>query len=317
MLSTTRSAERIAEDVLRLLLPHRRGPRTDDTAVSFDTTAFDTTAFAPQLGQLGGFIRAGLPILFTLPGFPCKSPNPAKVLGVLPDEGERLSLRFLNALCAQVQQLHPPGARLLICSDGHVFGDLIDVPDDHIDAYAAEIRAIIHRERLGNLTTFDLRDVFGELSCAEKRRRVDELYAPTLADLRAQVRGDEHTLRLYRGVTRFLFEDSAGFEGSRSARQRSCRVRAYGVLRRSTAWGRLIAEHHPGSVRLSIHPQPAGSAKFGIRLLDTPDLWTTPWHSCVLRHRDGTAELLPRARAEQLGTVVRRDGRADHVAALG
>jgi pyoverdine/dityrosine biosynthesis protein Dit1 len=307
LLSTTRSAARTAEDVLRLLLPHRRGPRTDAPPA----------AFSPQLRQLGGFIRTGRPILFTLPGFPCKSPNPAKVLGVRPDEGERLSLRFLNALCAEVQQIHPPGARLLICSDGHVFGDLIGVPDDHINAYATEIRAIIHRERLGNLTTFDLRDVFGELSCAEKRRRVDELYAPTLADLRAQVHSDDHMRRLYRGVTKFLFEDSFGFEGSRSALQRSSRVRAYGVLRRSTAWGRLIAEHHPGSVRLSIHPQPAGSAKFGLRLLDTPDLWTTPWHSCVLRHRDGTTELLPRARAEQLGTVVWRDGRPDHVAALG
>ncbi|SEP53104.1 L-tyrosine/L-tryptophan isonitrile synthase family protein [Amycolatopsis saalfeldensis] len=306
MLCPARSAQRIAEDVLRLLLPHRRGPFADEPPA----------AFAPQLGQLGGFIGTDRPILFTLPGFPCKSPNPAKVLGRLPDEGERLALRFLDGLCERVRQVHPPGARLLICSDGHVFGDLIGVPDEHIDAYAAEIRAIITRERLGNLTTFDLRDVFGELSCAEKRRRVDELYAPALTELRAQVHSDDHMRRLYRGVTKFLFEDSAGFDGSRSALQRSCRVRAYGVLRRSTAWGRVIAEHHPGSVRLSIHPQPIGSAKFGIRLLDAPDLWTTPWHSCALRHRDGTVELLPRARAEQLGTVVWRNGRPDHVTAL-
>lgn len=51
------------------------------------------------------------------------------------DQGERLSRTFLNTLCAQIEQIHPPGVRLIICSDGHVFGDLIGVPDDHIDAY--------------------------------------------------------------------------------------------------------------------------------------------------------------------------------------
>lgn len=38
----------------------------------------------------------------------------------------------------------------------------------------------------------------------------------------------------------------------------------------SRAWGALIAEHHPRAVRLSIHPQPVGAPKFGIRLLDAP-----------------------------------------------
>ncbi|MFD8756760.1 L-tyrosine/L-tryptophan isonitrile synthase family protein [Kitasatospora sp. NPDC059577] len=295
---------RLAARVLGLLLPHRRAADPE-----FDARP---EHFPLQLAQLAEFIAAGEPIVFTLPGFPCKSPNPAKVLGHLPDEGERLSLTFLDRLCAEIGRLHPPGARILICSDGHVFGDLIDVPDDHIDAYSDELAAMIDREGLGHLATFDLRTVLGDLPYDEKRARVHARYAPTVEELREQVLTEEETLRLYRGITRFLTEDAVGFAGTRSALQRECRRRAYGVIQRSRAWGELIAEHHPRAVRLSIHPQPAGVAKFGIRLLAAADAWTTPWHSSVLHREDGAWELLRSEEAARLGRLVLRDGRPSH-----
>ncbi|MEU9489115.1 isocyanide synthase family protein [Streptomyces decoyicus] len=294
--------------VLATLLPYRR---------TLDTRHADTPdAFPAQLRQLAGPVAAGEPIVFTLPGFPCKSPNPAKVLGHLPDEGERLALRFLDALCVRIAAVHPPGARIVICSDGHVFSDLIQVPDRHIDAYADALRTLIHDEGLTRLDVFDLRQVYGQrLSHDAKRALVHEHHAPDLETLRSLTRSDEPTRRLYQGITRFLFEDTASFAGSRSALQRDCRRRAYGVMQRSRAWGELIAGHHPGAFRLSIHPQPRGSAKFGIRLLDTPDVWLTPWHACVLEHPDGRWELLHRAEAERLGRPVFHRGRPSHFVA--
>ncbi|WP_432094088.1 L-tyrosine/L-tryptophan isonitrile synthase family protein [Streptomyces sp. bgisy100] len=304
--SPSPAERRTCAAILSLLLPHRR---TVDTApVPPDLPA----AFPEQTRQLAPFVAAGEPVLFTLPGFPCKSPNPAKVLGHLPDEGERRSLRFLDRLCARIAAVHPPGARMLICSDGHVFGDLIKVSDAHIDAYGDGLRAMIRDEGLDHLDTFDLRDVFGDLPCDRKRTQVHDRYAPTVEDLRARAKSDEGTLRLYRGITRFLVEDTASFDGSRSALQRDCRRRAYGVMQRSRAWGELIAEHHPRSVRLSIHPQPRGAAKFGIRLLEARDAWTTPWHAAPLLHPDGEWELLHRSAAEQRGRLVLRDGRPSH-----
>ncbi|MDC0767036.1 isocyanide synthase family protein [Streptomyces sp. HD] len=297
-LPTTTGAE-----ILDLLLPYHR---TTDQAPA------KAEAFPRQLRRITDFVREGAPIVFTLPGFPCKSPNPAKTLGHLPDMGERLSLGFLDALCARIERIHPPGARVVICSDGHVFGDLIRVPDEHIDAYADELRALIEQSGLHRLSVFDLRDVLGDLPHDTKRAHVLDRYAPTPDALRDEVRADPVTLALYRGVTRFLVEDAVDFSGTRSALQRECRRRAYGVIQRSRAWGALIAEHHPRAVRLSIHPQPAGAAKFGIRLLDAPDVWTTPWHSAALRASDGSWTLMPRARAQRLGRLVRRDGRPSH-----
>lgn len=300
----SRDVRQISAAVLELLLPHRRATDTATPATVDD--------FPEQLRQIGEFAEQSDPIVFTLPGFPCKSPSPDKVLGHLPDEGERLSLTFLDDLCRAVGEVYEPGARMEICSDGHIFGDLIRVPDPHIDAYSDELAAMIRREGLTHLSVFDLRDVLGDLPYDEKRARVHAAHAPTVEELRAEVKSDDHALALYCGITRFLTEDTVDFTGTKSALQRECRQRAYGVIQRSRAWGDLIAQHHPRTVRLSIHPQPRGAAKFGIRLLDAPDAWTTPWHSAVLHRPDGSWQLIRRADAERQGTLVLRDGRPSH-----
>lgn len=300
----TPEIEEVCTSVLELLLPHRRAADPEEDAPA--------SAFPEQLRQIADFVETGDPVVFTLPGFPCKSPNPAKVLGPLPDEGERLSLAFLDSLCRAVEAVYPPGARMLICSDGHVFADLIRVPDEQVDAYGEELRAMIDREGLTRLGTFNLNDVLGDRSYDDKRTLLLERYAPTVEQLHAEVRHEEDTERLYCGITRFLVEDTSGFDGSRSALQRECRQRAYGVIQRSRAWGALIADHHARSVRLSIHPQRPGAAKFGIRLLDSADVWTTPWHSCVLHRGDGSRELMRRDEAERHGAAVVRHGRPSH-----
>ncbi|MFF8770925.1 L-tyrosine/L-tryptophan isonitrile synthase family protein [Kitasatospora sp. NPDC015120] len=295
---------RLSAEILDLLLPHRRASDPEVDAAPAD--------FPLQMEQLADFITAGDPILFTLPGFPCKSPNLAKVLGHLPDEGERLSLTFLNGLAQQIGKIYEPGAKILICSDGHIFGDLIHVPDDHIDQYSDELSALIEREGLAHLDTFDLRAVLGDLPFDEKRARVHAQYAPTKEELREQVLTDEETAKLYRGITRFLTEDTFGWTGTKSALQKDCRQRAYGVIQRSRAWGDLIAEQHPRSFRLSIHPQKVGVLKFGIRLLEHADMWMTPWHSSVLHRQDGGWELLRSEEAAKIGRLVERNGRPSH-----
>ncbi|KPH96842.1 Pyoverdine biosynthesis protein [Actinobacteria bacterium OK006] len=159
------------------------------------------------------------------------------------------------------------------------------------------------------MSVFDLRDVLGDLP---HDTMVHECYAPTVDALRAEIRANEHALALYRGITRFPAEDTAAYPGTRSALQRECRQRVYGVIQHSRAWGDLIAEHHPHAVRLSIHTQPIGAPKFGIRLLDAPDAWTTPWHSVARCRTDGTWTLMPRAKAAQLGRLIQRDGSPSH-----
>ena len=85
-------------------------------------------------------------------------------------------------------------------------------------------------------------------------------------------------------------------------------------MRRSEAWGALVADVFPHALRLSIHPQPDPSTKIGINLLGVADPWLTPWHGCAVVGPHGTT-LMHKADAEALGAVVvcDDDGRPSHL----
>jgi L-tyrosine isonitrile synthase len=310
MTSTLETSSRTtAELILHILLKHHRFEGEHDHGIDEYPSCFSA-----QLDQIEQFINVGEPLKLALPGFPCKSPNCEKVLSHLPDMGERLALRFLHKLCKDIEEVYSPGARVLICSDGHVFGDLILVPDIHIDEYAAALQQIIDDEGMDTIELFSLEHVFGGRSYDDKRAKLATEFGESLDDLRDRVREDASTLSLYRGITRFLLEDSRTphYEGSKAALLRASRKRAYGVIQRSKAWGELINRFHPKTVRLSIHPQPCKSDKLGIALLEADDAWTTPWHSVVLQNPDGTVKLEKRSIAQRRGRLVDVDGRPSH-----
>ena len=270
--------------------------------------------------RVAWFLDHQTPVDFVLPAFPGKSPNTSKVLGVGPDMAEDLSLSFLRKLCGEIQNIYAPGARVIICSDGHVFGDLVRITDPDITFYQTKLREIITKAGPGPLHLFGLNDQYPAHTYDMMRTKLIEGYGEDIDELKLRVRTGELVV-LYRGLTRFLLEDTDGFdhEKSRAARQRECRERAYGVIQRSRAWGRLIAQRFPAAVRLSIHPQPCGSTKLGIKLLGPPnscsDNWITPWHSTAV-DVGGRFILMKRHQAEALGAkLVYLHGRPSHYVA--
>src|SRR5205807_2343539 len=72
----------------------------------------------PRVRQ--GFVLADEPVHFVLPAFPVKSPSRRKTFGPLPDLAEELALSFLQSVCDEVADVHRPGAKITICSDGRV-----------------------------------------------------------------------------------------------------------------------------------------------------------------------------------------------------
>ncbi len=259
---------------------------------------------ATQLPRLRHFIERDAAIDFVLPAFPVKSPNPRKVLGHLPDMAEKISLQFLAQLCRHIQSHHAPGARIVVCADGHVFADLIKVSDDTVEAYQKALKRLIdmtHDNCLGlfNLADLDTANVVGHDTL--RQRLVDE-HAEPLELIEARLTDHGQDLQLYRSITRFLFEDGLlpGYSGSRTALQRDARRRAMGVIQRSWAWGQLLDRRFPNAIRLSIHPQPAQSLKLGIHMMPTRDDWLTPWHGVAVR-MNGRFVLMKREEAERMG----------------
>jgi pyoverdine/dityrosine biosynthesis protein Dit1 len=77
------------------------------------------STFLPILTKM---VQNRSPVQLVLPAFPFKSPNSVeKVLGVLPDKGEEVSLAHLQGLCDAIADVYEPGARLTIVSDGIVY----------------------------------------------------------------------------------------------------------------------------------------------------------------------------------------------------
>jgi pyoverdine/dityrosine biosynthesis protein Dit1 len=281
-----------------------------------------SACLAPHLRKVASAIAQRKPVTFVLPAFPGKSPNPNKVLGLLPDMAEQRALEFLGHLCERIRKYHAPGARIILCSDGRVFSDVVGMREDDVTAYQREISRMIATLGLTSVSTFNLDDSCSGQDFSKMRRELMEEYGKPLDVLKTMVRDggnriggreNEDAHHLYCGITRFLVEDAhhPGQTRSRTSIQKECRVRAYEVIQRSNAWSELIAHRFPDAVRLSIHPQTCGSNKLGIRLVANEN-WMTPWHGVAV-DVGGRFLLLKRSQAEALGArMVHSAGRPSH-----
>jgi L-tyrosine isonitrile synthase len=270
--------------------------------------------FATHEERVTRYLEAGEPLRFVLPAFPAKSRNLAKVVGALPDLGERISVEFLQSFCDQLSHFHQPGARILICSDGHVFSDLLGIPDDDVTAYRVELQRIIDGTGGGSISLYSLDDAFGLTSYDEMRTLLVDQYATPLDDIRAEVRTDLGARSLFNGMHRFMVEDQTPlYPGtSRTKLKEHCKELAYRMIQRSRAWGDLVAAKFPEPVRLSIHPQPSHAEKIGFHLVRTRDSWLTPWHGVIVDDGESLT-LVKRSQAERdNASLIWRNGRPSH-----
>lgn len=226
-----------------------------------------------------------------------------------------MALEFLQSLCDHISHFYSPGARVTICSDGHVFGDVVGVTDNAVTDYRAGLTGMINTADWKAIELFGLDDAFGNADYPKLRQALDNDYSATLEELKENVRNERSVRTLFNGIHRFMFEDAVariGSEASRSQVRKESKEAAYQTILRSNAWSRLVSEKFPDTVRLSIHPQPPHSDKFGLHLLRTQDSWLTPWHGVMLD--DGVSmSLVKRWKAEELGaSIVWRNGRPSH-----
>jgi pyoverdine/dityrosine biosynthesis protein Dit1 len=290
-----------------------RPPDGDDVARAIETLLLSISNFegaeasGTSLASVHATkIRAAIdrhgPLQLILPAFPAKAANREKTIGDLPDFGEALALWRLERLCADIQQVHAPGATVVVCSDGRVFNDLVGVTDDNVSAYATALKQMVRELGFGSIAFFDLDGAMPRLPFAEMRGALVATFGDSLEHLRARARDDERTKRLFNGIHRFVFEDRLvqAPHKSRNQLRTESRALAYQVVQRSNAWSRLVETRFPDAIRLSIHPQLAGAHKIGIRMIEAESRWATPWHNVALL-QDGRFRLVKQAEAIAAG----------------
>lgn len=256
-------------------------------------------------------------IRLILPAFPAKSPNRRKTLGHLPDLGEIVALKNLKILCQKIEKVYSPGAIVTICSDGRVFADLIRIQDEHVTAYGKKLREYAAETVGSQIDFFDLDDLYpGVKHFDTLREELMITHGEGLSDLRYRIKKDPKASAMYKGMTRFMFEDFSGIgefaDKSRNAIQNEARNVAYRVIQRSNAWSRALEQEFPDAIRLSIHPQMRTSEKIGVYLLDTADVWRTPWHAVTVID-NGKITLENRAEIESKNVALMfKEGRPSH-----
>ncbi|WP_454780320.1 L-tyrosine/L-tryptophan isonitrile synthase family protein [Legionella sp. WA2022007384] len=131
---------------------------------------------AHHLPKIISAVTQNKPVTFVLPAFPGKSPNPEKVLGHLPDLAERLSLRFLGNLCQRIKKIYIPGIKIILCSDGRVFSDVVGMVEEHVSAYQHELDKLIAELALTDVSIFNLDDFYQGLNFVQMREELMKHY---------------------------------------------------------------------------------------------------------------------------------------------
>ena len=262
----------------------------------------------PLFNKIKEKMALGEELIFILPAFPAKSPSPEKTLGAMPDYGEVLALENLQELCDRFNKIYRPGAKVVICSDGRVFSDVVNVTDINIDNYNNGIKKIIKEFNFHSLSVFSMDDLFPTKSPDELRDLLLNVYAMTIEEVKALVVNDSHYRNLFNGIHKFLSEDefSLNKTSSKSAIQKETKKRSYELMRRSDAWSNLLEVHFRDALRLSIHPHPINHEKFGIKLVPSSSKWATPWHNVVVKVKN-KFELMHRREAEKLNAIIKME----------
>lgn len=310
----------LAENILACLFARRRLLPEEENSDRREPEDIEREA-EPHMDRLLRMVTSRRPVHLVLPAFPAKSPNRNKTLGPLPDLAEKHALQHLQALCDSIGSIYEPGAKITICSDGRVFADLICIPDEDVTAYGEHLRNHAATAHGDSFAFFDLGDAFHKTYSYDiLREELLILYGESIDSLYHRCKTEKEAKAMYLGITRFIFEDYSGIEpfqsGSRTSIQKVARMIAYRVIQRSNAWSRLLEDHFPDALRLSIHPQFRVSKKIGVYLGETNgDNWLTPWHSVALR-RNGKITFCKRKEAESCGMLAFDEGRPSHFEVL-
>jgi pyoverdine/dityrosine biosynthesis protein Dit1 len=196
MTMAEQKATQLARDILEFVFRHRR------LAASGETCADKPCAmcFAPHLARVKLAIAQGEPVRFVILAFPAKSPNEQKVIGSLPDLAERLALESLHIFCEQLTHYYQPGGRVIVCSDGHVFGSLVGVCDEDISAYRRELELIQASSGCDRIEFFSLEDAFGGIGFDRMREELIDCYSEPVSALREKVIIDPEAKRIFSGI---------------------------------------------------------------------------------------------------------------------
>lgn len=259
--------------------------------------------------KIQSFVVAGEPLRFVMLGYPMKSPNfRDKVLGVLPDLAEQVSLQNFSRFADRIKEVYAPGANVTIVSDGYVFSDVLQVKDGIVAAYEEVVRDM---SKDFPITIYNAGEFYSKrFSIATVREKIITQFGVTDAELERRILMQPDTNMLYRGMIKFMTGDLAIRDFiSNSQLHKNAKIVARQMMVRNEAYGNLVSVEFADHIRLSMHPT-VNNGKYSFQLIPSPKAWTSPWHAALVVGKDGMYETIHRKDAQQRELeLVYADGR--------
>ncbi|EKV15917.1 Pyoverdine/dityrosine biosynthesis protein, putative [Penicillium digitatum PHI26] len=185
-----------------------------------------TTAAGEWLGRssftpcVQTHVAANRAIPMVLPAFPMKSNNRMdKVLGPLPDLGDELGLARLVNLCRDIKAIYPPGAVVVIVTDGICYNDLTGISDEEVWEYGNRLRKIAVEKGYACIRFHRIMNMLGlypnaQISksdyvqlCDASRFELHRRCGRPGFDVDQFLKNDEDYLRTYNGYDKFMKAD--------------------------------------------------------------------------------------------------------------
>jgi len=257
--------------------------------------------------KIDGFVNSNKVIKFIMLGFPFKSTNIRdKVLGVVPDLGEEITLQNFAAFNRAIKQVYEPGVNIGIASDGYIFNDILSVADQTVRDYG-DISMELGKE--APMSWYNLNDFYqGDL--AAKRVKVVEHFGPTQEKLEQEILMNPDVNFLYRGMIRFMSEELAdkGYTSGNQL-QKAAKKLTREMMLRNEAWSNLVKKEFADHIRLSMHPSVNNGAKYSFKLIPGKNANHSAWHCTIFKNGDEYVTLHKKDAINQGLELVYKDGR--------
>ncbi len=228
------------------------------------------------------FISQNQPIKFSIMGFPMKSTNTRdKVLGVLPDMAEQLTLANFADFNHKIKQVYAPGVTITIASDGFAFSDVLGVEERTVDAYQE-----ISQDMIGEapVKIVNLRDFYDSKSSIQSlQTKLIQHHGISNEELSRRILMDTDVNTLYKGMLRFMYEEVANRDfPSRNQQEKAAKLLTREMMLRNEAYSGLVRSNLSDHIRLSMHPSINNGVKYSFNLINSPLAHHSAWHCVVL-----------------------------------
>lgn len=243
---------------------------------------FDTIGKEVFIQKLLHFILNNQTIQFVMLGFPFKSTNSRdKVLGILPDYAEELSIQTFLKFTEMIKNIYSPGAIINIASDGYVFNELLGVSDSIVQQYKEICLSFANGNSCFQI--LDLNDFYSQLMLSDKRNRLFQQFGIDEQMLQAKILYDPDVNYLYKGMVIFMQEEIAPRQEwvSNNQHHKAAKKLAKEMMLMNEAYSNLVKHEFSNNIRLSMHPSVNNGAKYSFQMI-SPESKHSAWHSTVL-----------------------------------